>query len=471
MTEIRDCTKLEAWLNGRPAALACAIAARTALRAAPLFCESLHEDETARRHSIVLQGFRALAAANFAGSWPGRCTDIRHAARTAVREIGNIVAEESNHVQMSRIDYTEIAETLPDGYLATVELNSQAFGVAARAVDAAVQAAQAVVDMADATNGLADPAAVIEAAVSAVSCALNAVDGAHGNIEFFASLEGDDEKETEPYITEFWQAVERDADLLDAGKEETGAPVNATVGLFGRSLWPDGIPTWASRRWADLKEKLPEAEKWRVWIDWYEARFAGHSGNEILEFRRATIATEDWKQGPTHVNAIIAKRIMPEIDPSVVAIAHGFQEVDAVRQIVDLDKYAAQIRNALPGDPSQAIGATKDMLEATMKTILSRRGKKATRNIKFSELMSECLSELGLAEKAEPTTEGERHIRTIASSARKMIGAAIDLRNSAGAGHGRVVGEEPVVTVADANLVAATGLVLAAWLVRHYGDA
>ena len=190
---------------------------------------------------MVLQGFRALAAANFAGSWPGRCTDIRHAARTAVREIGNIVADESNHVQMSRIDYTEMAETLPDGYLATVELNARAFGVAARAVDAAVQAVQALVDMADATNGLADPAAVIEAAISAVSCALNAVDGAHGNIELIASLEGDNEKETEPYITEFWQAVERDADLLDAGKEETGAPVNATVGLFGRSLWPDPL--------------------------------------------------------------------------------------------------------------------------------------------------------------------------------------------------------------------------------------
>ena len=198
---------------------------------------------------------------------------------------------------MSHINYTETGETLPDGYLATVELKVRAFGVAESAVDAAVQAAQAVVDMADATNGLADPVSVVEAAVAAVSCALNTVDGAHDNTEFIAALEGNDEKAPEPYITEFWQAVERDADLLDAGKEETGAPANAAADLFEPSLWPDGIPVWASRRWADLKEKLPEDEIWRVWIDWYEARFAGHSGNEILEFRRVAIATEDDRCG------------------------------------------------------------------------------------------------------------------------------------------------------------------------------
>lgn len=471
MTEIQDCTGLQAWLKGRPAAYACVIAARAALRAAPLLCEALHEDETARRNSIVLQGFRALAAASFAGAWPGRSADIRHAACTAVREIEDIITEESNQVQVSLVEYMEIGEDLPIGYLATTESNAQAFRVAECAVKAAVRTAQAAVDTADAANGLADPSAVVEAAVSALRCARDAVDGAHGDTELLAALEGesDEEKEIAPHIAEFWMAVEQDAKLLAAGEEEEGALANSTADLSGCSLWLDGIPVWASRKWADLKNRLPEDEGWRVWTDWYEARFAGQPGNEVLEFDRATIATEDWKQGSGHVNAIIANQIKTGTDPILAAVAHGFEELEAVRQIVDLRDHAVRIRNALPGDPYQAIGATKDMLEATMKTILTRRGKAAPGNVEFPKLTFGCLSELGLV--GEPATEGERHLRRIASSAQKMIGSANELRNSAGTGHGRVVGEEPVVTVADASLVASTGVILAAWLLRHAGDA
>ena len=56
----------------------------------------------------------------------------------------------------------------------------------------------------------------------------------------------------------------------------------------------------------------------------------------------------------------------------------------------------------------------------------------------------------------------ERHWRKIASSAQRMIETANELRNRAGTGHVRVVGEEPVVTGADASLVESAGLILAA---------
>ena len=440
-------------------------------RVAPLLCEALCQDETARRNSFVLQGFRALAIVSVAGAWPARIVETRQATSTAVREIDNIIAEEGNQVEVSLFEYREISEDLPIGYLATIESNAQAFRVAERAVKAAVQTAQAAVDTADVANGLADPAAVVEAAVSAVRCARDAVDGAHGDTELLAALEGegDEEEEVAPHIAEFWKAVERDAKLLATGEEEEGALANSTADLSGCSLWLDGIPVWASRKWADLKQRLPEDEGWRVWTDWYEARFAGQPGNEVLEFGRATIATEDWKQGPGHVNAIIANQIKTGADPILTAVAHAFDELEAVRKIVDLREHAARIRNVLPGDPYQAIGATKDMLEATMRTIVTRRGKTATGNVDFSDLTFRCLSELGLVGK--PASEGERHLRRIASSAQRMIGSANELRNSAGTGHGRVVGKEPVVTVADASLVASTGVILAAWLLRHAGDA
>jgi hypothetical protein len=42
--------------------------------------------------------------------------------------------------------------------------------------------------------------------------------------------------------------------------------------------------------------------------------------------------------------------------------------VRASQDIVDLDAYATQIANALPSDPHGALGATKDLLEATMRS-------------------------------------------------------------------------------------------------------
>ena len=52
-----------------------------------------------------------------------------------------------------------------------------------------------------------------------------------------------------------------------------------------------------------------------------------------------------------------------------------------------------------------------------------------------------------------------------------MIETANELRNRAGTGHGRVVGKEPIITAADAGLVASAGLILAAWLLHHDADA
>ena len=106
-----------------------------------------------------------------------------------------------------------------------------------------------------------------------------------------------------------------------------------------------------------------------------------------------------------------------------------------------------------------------------MKTILHSRGHEESGTISFPELTKLCFSELGLASEASPATVGERYLRKIASNAKKMIEAANELSNRAGTGHGRVVGKEPVLTAADASLVACTGMVLAAWLARHAGDA
>ena len=125
----------------------------------------------------------------------------------------------------------------------------------------------------------------------------------------------------------------------------------------------------------------------------------------------------------------------------------------------------------MPDDPYQAIGATKDMLEATMKTILHHRGVEGIDRLEFPALTSRCLTELGLDGTSPPATAAERNVPKIAGNARKMIEAANQLRNRAGTGHGYVIGEEPEVGAADAGLVASTGMILVAWLLRHDKEA
>ena len=89
MVEISGANCLAAWLKERPPDLACALAARIALRVAPILKDALYTDEASRRVHVILPSFRALAAVNFAGAWPQRFGDMRQAARSAARLAGD----------------------------------------------------------------------------------------------------------------------------------------------------------------------------------------------------------------------------------------------------------------------------------------------------------------------------------------------------------------------------------------------
>ena len=469
MAEIGDSSALQDWLNGKPVEFACVLAARAALRVAPVLEIALHEDQEGRRRDVILPSFRALAASSCAGAWPGRAGEVCKVARTAGQEASAAISE---LVEGARISAFEAQEAVPEIQQAVwrFESDARALGVAERAVDATVEATQSVIAVVGAAEGIGSSAAVYEAAVSAARIAHHAIDGIHGDTEFFDDPEEDKpDGGVAPHIEEFWNAMALDVEWLGSGENTEIQPDETVAGLSEKALWLSGTPVWASRQWADFKDRLPEVEGWQVWIGWYEARLAGRQLDAALETDLLKVPSDEWRQGPAHVNGIIAKLIESRSDPMLAAVARGFEDLDAVRQVssIDLTRHRDRIRNALPEDPYQAIGATKDMLEATMKTILDRRGCGETGNLGFSELTTRCLTELRLRGSSPPVSEGEGHLRKIASSAQRMIETDNELRNRAGTGHGRVAGKEPVVTAADAGLVASAGLILAAWLLRH----
>ena len=159
-----------------------------------------------------------------------------------------------------------------------------------------------------------------------------------------------------------------------------------------------------------------------------------------------------------------------EQDPLVSALSHSLGEVEDARGLIDLNSYAVRVENALPHDPPGAVGATKDLLEAAMRSILDERGVAGTDKLDFPELTNTCLNELGLLPNSPPKSDAEGKVRKIADNAKKMIIAANELRNLAGTGHGRIVGKEEELTAGDASMVASAGMVLSAWLLRHSGS-
>ncbi len=156
-----------------------------------------------------------------------------------------------------------------------------------------------------------------------------------------------------------------------------------------------------------------------------------------------------------------------ETDPLVSALSHSLAEVGATNSIVDLGDYTSRVEAALPGDPYLAIGATKDLLEATMRTILDDAGFQGVKKLKFAELTNTCFTHLGFASANPPSSESEKKVRQIAEGAKRTILAANELRNLAGTGHGHVVGSEEPLSADDASMVASKGMILAAWLLRR----
>lgn len=156
-----------------------------------------------------------------------------------------------------------------------------------------------------------------------------------------------------------------------------------------------------------------------------------------------------------------------DTDPMLTALTHSLSQLEEARHVVDLGEHISRVEGALPGDPQAAVGATKDLLEAAMRTIIDDLDVEGCEKLDFPALTNTCFENLGLLSKNPPNSAAEAKVRKIADSARKMLIAANELRNLAGTGHGHVIGKEEELTADDASLVASSGMILAAWLLRR----
>lgn len=262
------------------------------------------------------------------------------------------------------------------------------------------------------------------------------------------------------------ETIREDGDLT--GRFKIGL-AQALAKCFGESDWK----RVAVR--AELQDRILGHPRFIRSLSWGDDDHEGHVIDLIDELyysRPSLVAAlfeepgvQDWfeKNDPGVVEAWRG-----ENDPLVEALAVTVSEMTEAAGAVPLEPYRQRIQAALPNDPALAIGATKEMIETVMKTILAQRGMNGLDALNFPDLMNRSLSELGLKSVQPPTSDIEKNLRQIASGAQKILDAANSLRNVAGTGHGRVAGSEHEIPLSDAQFVSALGFVVAAWLLRHH---
>jgi hypothetical protein len=138
----------------------------------------------------------------------------------------------------------------------------------------------------------------------------------------------------------------------------------------------------------------------------------------------------------------------------------------SIRTSVDLTHSIDRIRRAVEIDPELAIGSTKEMLEAVLKTILKASGEEVD-NVEFPKLLRRAQKVLKLdPDEVNPNVKGANIVRRILSSLGQLAQGINELRNIYGTGHGRV--QQSRVSGRHARLVVNSGAALAIFLMETY---
>jgi hypothetical protein len=260
--EIIDQESLEVWLQGVSPEVAAAIAARTALRVAPLLSRDARKARSAKDVSAFLgltsAVFRASALARVAGKYPARAYESNAAALVAAARAAAAPAAAAAR------DFADWA----------IGIAAPALAAAADAADAAVPALAAAADAA----ALGAPFAFPLAAPSGASF-----------LAVYATADG---------------AIRAETHFDATAQQRLGAR-----GLADLPLWSRDPADWVEGAWEALKLALSRDEGWDVWIDWYDDRLRGGSRGEDYELVFVKAPLYVWDKGPAAANAWIKEHL------------------------------------------------------------------------------------------------------------------------------------------------------------------
>jgi len=253
---------LKIWFARQGRNVAIIIANRAVLRSLPLTADWVYEQPSRHSAALILPILRAIAAPWLVSAWPN--------CREEIQGFSAFVSYAYNpYVDPSKASFK------------------------ANSVSTSAAACGASAKSSDNLNGL--PGFFGYAAIASATAAFDR------ESEFPAY-----DSETLTFAADIWGETLNDVAAIEFG--------DLPEVLACRPLWSTTVPDWVGTHWASLKPCLQALDQdWQVWTDWYDDRLLGadHPNSrsliEELELKRVLIADEDWKKGPAHVNAIIAK--------------------------------------------------------------------------------------------------------------------------------------------------------------------
>jgi hypothetical protein len=130
--------------------------------------------------------------------------------------------------------------------------------------------------------------------------------------------------------------------------------------------------------------------------------------------------------------------------------------------------YLERINESVETDPALAIGTIKELIEATLKTILSNKGITAVSGDDIRDLLRKVQKSLDLApQDIDDSKKGSAIIRKILSNLGQLVIGVSELRNLYGSGHGRHA-EHRGLGPRHARLVVGAGVTLCTFLLETY---
>ncbi|OIJ29406.1 abortive infection family protein [Microbacterium sp. LCT-H2] len=175
----------------------------------------------------------------------------------------------------------------------------------------------------------------------------------------------------------------------------------------------------AGVRWSD-------ADHVRRVLRVYEVVLSDHADAATQERLKVALQRDGYRYGDDH-------RIVPAA-PAAVPLSG----LSALRSAEGIEEAFNRIALLIDGDPAGVVSASKELIEATAKTVLQELGVDYTDREDFSALVPRAQQSLGLgAGGVDGSVDGAPSIRRILGGLASIAQGIDELRNAEGGGHGR----------------------------------
>ncbi len=158
----------------------------------------------------------------------------------------------------------------------------------------------------------------------------------------------------------------------------------------------------------------------------YEVVLSDHADAATQERLKVALQRDGYRYGDDH-------RIVPAT-PAAVPLSGQ----SSLRSAEGIEEAFNRIALLIDGDPAGVVSASKELIEATAKTVLQELGVDYTDREDFSALVPRAQQSLGLAAGGvDGSVDGAPSIRRILGGLASIAQGIDELRNAEGGGHGR----------------------------------